>query len=390
MTRPPERPLVRTLLGVVVALAAPGCTDSVSPMPAPEGALEVVVDGLASPVHLAAPPGDDRLFVVEQSGRILVVEGDALRPTPFLDITSLTDAVGERGLLGLAFHPQYASNGYFYVDYTNNSGDTRVVRYTVSADPYVADPASALTILAVDQPYANHNGGQIAFGPDGMLYVGLGDGGSAGDPHDHGQNPATLLGSILRLDVDGGTPYAVPSDNPFVDDADAAPEIWAFGLRNPWRFSFDRANGDVYIGDVGQGELEEISYQPASSGGGENYGWRIMEGSSCYLPSSGCEQSVLVLPVHDYSHQDGNCSVTGGFVYRGSASPTLAGRYFFADWCGTWIRSFRMSGGSAVDLVDHTDAFGEVTSITSFGEDGFGELYVVSQPGTIYRIVEPS
>ena len=346
-----------------------------------------MAEGLQSPVHLTAPPNDPgRIFVVEQPGRIRVVRDGALLPAPFLDIVSLTGSGGERGLLSLAFHPNYDSNGFFYINHTDVGGDTRVVRYSVSADPDVADPTSALTILSVAQPFENHNGGQIAFGPDGMLYVGMGDGGSGGDPFGHGQDPATLLGSILRLDVDGGAPYAIPSDNPFVGDPAAAPETWAYGVRNPWRFSFDRQTGDLYIADVGQSDTEEVSFQPAVSGGGENYGWDTMEGSECFSPSSGCATAGLVLPVFEYSHAEG-CSITGGHVYRGLAQPTLAGRYFFADFCSTWVRSFRMSGGEALDLVDHTEDFGPVSQISSFGEDALGELYIVSLRGTLYRIM---
>jgi glucose/arabinose dehydrogenase len=364
------------------------CSDGVSP-DIPEGRLELVVEGLDSPVHLTAPAGDDeRLFVVEQPGRIVVVRDGAVLPAPFLDIEPLTSSGGERGLLGLAFHPEYATNGWFYVNHTDTDGDTRIVRYTASADPDVADPGTAEPILSVDQPFANHNGGQLAFGPDGMLYIGMGDGGDGGDPQNHAQRPETLLGSILRIDVDAGSPYAVPADNPFVDDPVAAPETWAYGLRNPWRFSFDRQTGDLYIADVGQRSVEEVSFQPASSGGGENYGWRIMEGTECYQPSTGCDTAGLVQPVHEYGHSDG-CSITGGHVYRGTLGPTLVGRYFFADYCGTWIRSLRMSGGVAVDVLDHSADFGEVAEITSFGEDGIGELYVVSHRGRIYRFVAP-
>jgi len=390
MSRARNRIRTRTLAVVVMLLSAAACSDDpASPPGPPEGTLEVVVSGLILPVHLAAPEGDDRLFVIERRGTIVIVEADTVHATPFLDISSLTASGGERGLLGLAFHPAYASNGNFYVNYTDASGNTRIVRYTVSGDPNVADPASAQTVLGVDQPYANHNGGQVAFGPDGMLYVGMGDGGSAGDPLEHGQNRATLLGAMLRLDVDAGSPYSIPADNPFVGVPGTAPEIWAFGLRNPWRFSFDRARGDLYIADVGQNAIEEISFQPAASTGGENYGWRVMEGSSCYSPSTGCDQTGLDLPVYEYDHDEG-CSVTGGFVYRGAANPTLSGRYFFADFCDGWIRSFRMDGGRAVDVVDHTEAFGQVPSVTSFGEDGHGELYVLSGTGIVYRVVEPS
>lgn len=379
-------------LATIVALAANavGCSDEVlGPSGPAEGTLEVVVDGLSSPVHLTAPTGDaERLFVVEQGGRIVIVRNGAELGAPFLDIASLTNSGDERGLLSLAFHPSFAQNGYFYVNYTDGSGRTRVARYTVSADPDVADAGTATPILTVDQPFGNHNGGQIAFGPDGMLYVGMGDGGAGGDPFDHGQNRATLLGSMLRLDVDDGSPYTVPQDNPFVGIQGIAEETWAYGLRNPWRFSFDRQTGDLFIADVGQDALEEVSFQPASSQGGENYGWKIMEGTSCFAPSSGCDMNGIVLPVHEYDHGDG-CSITGGFVYRGAAHPTLVSRYFFADFCDSWVRSFRVDGGAMIDLVDHEADFGAVSQVTSFGEDGVGELYIVSQRGIVYRIVAP-
>ena len=352
-----------------------------------EVGVELVVDALSSPLFLTAPEGDDRLFVVERGGRILVVEGGAALPTPFLDITSLVTSGGEQGLLGLAFHPQYASNGYFYVNYTDDSGgDTQIVRYSVSADPNVADAGSALPILSVDQPYENHNGGMLAFGPDGMLYIGLGDGGSGGDPDNNGQRPETLLGSLLRIDVDAGSPYAIPPDNPFVGDGTAREEIWAYGLRNPWRFAFDRLTGDLYIADVGQSAREEIDFEPAGSDGGRNYGWNVMEGTACYEAPSGCSQTGLQLPVHEYTHDDG-CSISGGYVYRGTEVPDAVGRYFYADFCRTWVRSIAVTGGQADAAQDHTDGTGEIEGIASFGEDGFGELYIVSLRGAVYKLV---
>jgi glucose/arabinose dehydrogenase len=335
---------------------------------------------------VTAAPGDtDRLFIVERGGLIRIFEGGALHATPFLDVSGLIASGGERGLLGMAFHPDYATNGYFYVDYTDTDGDTQVSRFTVSGDPDVADAGSELPILSVDQPYANHNGGMLAFGPDGMLYVGMGDGGDAGDPDGNGQNPTTLLGALLRLDVDGGSPYAIPADNPFADHATNREEIWAYGLRNPWRFSFDKETGDLYIGDVGQGQVEEVDFQPASSAGGENYGWNVMEGSSCYGLPSGCSTDGLTLPVHQYGHSAG-CSITGGYVYRGTASPALAGRYFYADYCSGWIRSLTVVDGEATDLQDHSADIGSVSQLASFGEDAAGELYVVSLGGTVYRL----
>jgi glucose/arabinose dehydrogenase len=348
--------------------------------------LEVVQGGFSAPIFVTAPPGDTaRLFVVEQGGLIRIIEGGAVLATPFLDVSDSITPGSERGLLGLAFHPDYAGTGFFYVNYTDLGGHTQVKRFTVSGDPDVADEASGLTILSVTQPFSNHNGGMIAFGPDGMLYIGMGDGGDGGDPQNHGQRPSTLLGSMLRLDVDGGSPYAIPGDNPYVAHATYREETWSYGLRNPWRFSFDRTTDDLYIGDVGQGQIEEVDFQPASSDGGENYGWNTMEGSQCYPSTSACSSSGLTLPVAEYSHGEG-CSITGGYVYRGSDWPALEGRYFYADYCNGWIRSLVVTGGVAADLQDHTPDVGTLSQISSFGEDGAGELYVVSRSGTVYRI----
>jgi len=375
-----------------VMLPAAACTDPASPDPGEpvEIVLEPVVAGLSGAVYLTAPPGDgDRLFVVRRGGLVTIVESGAALPTPFLDLRgAVTSTGGEQGLLSLAFHPQYATNGRVYASYTNTDGDTRVVRYTVSADPDQIDPATADTVLAVDQPYTNHNGGLVTFGPDGHLYVGLGDGGSGGDPQNHGQTLSTLLGSILRIDVDGGSPYAIPADNPLVGQTGARAEVWAYGLRNPWRFSFDRANGDLYVADVGQNAIEEVNFEAAPSAGGRNYGWRIMEGSACFNPASGCSTGGLTLPVHEYAHAEG-CSITGGYVYRGAAAPGLQGRYFFGDFCSGWIRSFAVVAGVALGVQDHTDALGTVPQLASFGEDGVGELYVVSLAGSVWRLTAP-
>lgn len=347
--------------------------------------LSLVADGFSSPVYVTHAPADgDRLFVVERGGTIDIIRNGSVLGTPFLDIRDRVAAGGERGLLGLAFHPNYSANGAFFVYYTDSNGDSRVSRFTVTGSPDMADPGSEDVLLTVAQPFSNHNGGMIAFGPDGMLYVGLGDGGSGGDPRGNGQDSTTLLGSILRIDVDGGNPYTVPADNPLIGATSARGEIWAYGLRNPWRFSFDRVTGDLYIGDVGQGAWEEIDVQQASSSGGENYGWNVMEGTHCYGGAQ-CDQGSMILPVAEYSHSEG-CSVTGGYVYRGAALPELVGRYFYADYCGGWIRSFRMKGGAATDHQDHTAVLGTVSSIASFGEDSTGELYVVSLDGAVYRL----
>jgi len=352
--------------------------------------LTEIAGGFSRPLYLThAGDGSGRLFVVEQSGQIKIIQDGAIAETPFLDVSSLIspEALGndytERGLLGLAFHPDYAENGFFFINYTDRSGNTVVERYTVSADdPNAADPNSAVQLLYIEQPYRNHNGGHMAFGPDGYLYIALGDGGSAGDPQNNAQNLGTLLGSILRIDVNSDQGYSIPENNPFVGNADARPEIWAWGLRNPWRFSFDRATGDLYIADVGQGEWEEVNVQPASSTGGENYGWNIYEGSHTY--AGGEAATEVIMPVFEYSHSGtGGCSVTGGHVYRGETLPELQGIYFYGDWCtGTiWSGSQDSSGAWQTSVFMESGI-----QISSFGEDEAGELYVVDHNGSILRL----
>jgi len=375
---------------LLLTLAAAACGDADATgkgsAPPPAGATELVAvpiaSGLEAPVHVSAPAGDDRVFIVEQPGRIRVVRDGAVLPTPFLDITDRVRSGGERGLLSVAFHPDFASSGRFYVDYTDTNGDTRIARFRTAPGSDVTDPASESLVLFVEQPFANHNGGLVAFGPDGMLYVGMGDGGGGGDPLEAGQDLDTLLGKLLRLDVDAGSPYGIPADNPFVGRSDARPEIWAYGLRNPWRYAWDRADGLLWIADVGQNRLEELNARPADAAG-LNYGWDIMEGDDCFEPSSGCDRTGLVAPVHVYDHDDG-CSVTGGHVYRGQAIPALQGHYFYADWCGGWVRSFRLQAGSP---ADHREwALGDIGRVTSFGEDASGELYLTSGNGSVYRL----
>lgn len=361
--------------------APPATTDSLRLVP-------VVTSGLASPVYLTAPTGDTaRLFVVEQPGRIRVVQHGQLLATSFLDITDRVASGGEEGLLSVAFHPGYATNRYFYVDYThtNAAGDTLytlIERYTTtSADSNVADSASHKLILRIVQPYTNHNGGLVMFGPDGMFYIGMGDGGSGGDPQNRAQNPDSLLGKLLRIDVDGGDPYAIPPNNPFATTG-GAPEIWALGLRNPWRFAFDRSAGLLYIGDVGQGAWEEVDVQPASQAG-LNYGWRIMEGAHCYNSAS-CSSAGFVLPAVEYDHSNGQCAIIGGFVYRGTRFPALAGQYFYADLCAGWVRSFSYAGGAVTGQTSwHLDL--SPGSPMSFGEDARGELYLLTAGG-VYRM----
>lgn len=346
--------------------------------------LDKVASGLNHPVSIvSADDGSDRLFIVQQGGQIRILQSGALVSTPFLDLSSLTVASGERGLLGLAFHPDFATNGFFYVDYTDLRGDTMIARYHAEPGSNVADPSSARIVLQVGQPFANHNGGQLQFGPDGYLYVGMGDGGSAGDPENRAQDLTTLLGKLLRLDVDRGLPYTIPDDNPFVDEASARPEIWAYGLRNPWRFSFDRETHDLWIADVGQGSFEEVDFQPASSIGGENYGWHVMEAAHCFETST-CDRTGLVLPVIEYDHSAG-CSVTGGYVYRGFRYAALRGIYFYGDYCSGVI-----SGATQTTSGFTTQALLPAGfHISTFGEDDAGELYVADYDrGDIYHITD--
>lgn len=377
-------------------------TALVPPAPAqtPLTAVQVAT-GLQNPVLVTAPRGDaDRAFLVEQfTGRIRILRGGALVTPPFLDIGAKVDTSGsETGLLGLAFHPSYATNGYFYVNYTRVSdGATIVERYRVSStDPDRADPASAAIGLGpIAQPFDNHNGGCLAFGPDGYLYIGMGDGGSGGDPFCHGQTPGTLLAKMLRVDVDRGVPFVAPPSNPFVGNSAYRPEIWAMGLRNPWRFSFDRDTGDLYIGDVGQGAREEVDFEAAGGPGGRNYGWSVMEGTTCYFPNCPvgtppCHAPVYQAPLYEYQ-TGGDCSIVGGYVYRGCALPDLRGTYWFADYCSNRVWSFRYVAGQGVrDLRERTGELfvpNQLSAISSMGEDGLGELYVVDYwLGSVYKI----
>src|SRR6266487_1995976 len=330
-----------------------------------------IISGLQRPDDLQAD-GSGRLFVLQKVGRIRIIQDGQLLETPFLDISSKVGSSGnEQGLLGLAFHPQYAQNGRFFVNYTDNNGDTVLARFQVSSDPNVADPNSEVKLLGVDQPFPNHNGGVLTFGPDGYLYAGLGDGGSQGDPNGNGQNTNVLLGKILRLDVDSADPYAVPTDNPFGN------EIWAYGLRNPWRISFDRATGDLYIGDVGQNMWEEIDFLPKGSPGGANFGWSFREGAHDY---KGGGPEGLIETIAEYSHPEGGCSVIGGYVYRGSMSE-WNGIYLYGDYCTGMIWGLIHSdSGWQKQLLFDLDV-----NITSFGQDQSGELYLVSDNGGIFR-----
>ena len=361
---------------------------------------ELVGSGFVSPLYVTAPPSDsERLFVVEQAGtiKILDLQFQTVRPTPFLTITGVSSG-GERGLLGLAFHPNYASNGFFYVNLTNAAGNTEIRRYRVSAgDPNVADPTSNLLILTFAQPFSNHNGGWIGFGPnDNFLYIASGDGGSSNDPQNNAQNKNSLLGKILRIDVNKTTRranYGIPRGNPFFRRG-GAPEVWDFGLRNPWRCSFDRQNGNFWIADVGQNAREEIDFEPANDEGRRNYGWRAKEGSVDNPAVIDKIPRKAVDPIYDYQHGsgplEGNC-VTGGYVYRGSSIPALQGTYFFADFISGNIWSFRYDGQQISDfqnrLAELTPAEGNFSLFSSFGEGGTGELYIVSHAGDIFKIV---
>ncbi len=372
-------------VALLLPTATPARSDPTSPTavrPWPELTTPLVAEGFDRPVHIThAGDGTNRLFVVEQAGRVRIVKNGMLLPDLFLDIAARVFCCGERGLLGLAFPPDFADKQYFYVNYTDHRGDTVVARYHVRpGQPNTADPESEEVILRVEQPYSNHNGGQLAFGPDGYLYIGMGDGGSAGDPHNFAQNPATLLGKLLRLDTESEVrPYAIPPTNPFTATVGYRGEIWALGLRNPWRFSFDRATGDLYIADVGQNRREEINVQPRASRGGENYGWRVMEGSLCYQPSS-CDPGDFVLPVAEYDHSLG-CSVTGGFVARAADEPSLQGIYVFGDYCSGRIWGLRSSTWEQALLLDTS------FTISTFGEDESGHLYVADYGGgRVYRL----
>ncbi|MDM7916878.1 MAG: PQQ-dependent sugar dehydrogenase, partial [Candidatus Eisenbacteria bacterium] len=323
-------------------------------------------------------------------------------PTPFLDIDSLVTDIGtfdERGLLGLAFDPAFAENRRIYVNYTDLASDTHIRRYLVSpGNPNLVDHGTGRDLLVIDQPQANHNGGTLAFGPqDGYLYIGMGDGGGSGDPDERAQDPAELLGKMLRIDVSGATGYTIPPDNPFVGRPGWRPEIWDLGFRNPYRWSFDRATGDLWIGDVGQADWEEVDFEPAGEGG-RNYGWDIMEGTHCYEPPQGCDPTGLVLPIHEYSHSGGHCSVTGGCVYRGADIAGLAGTYFFADYCSAKIWSFRYTGSGITEFTDRTAELAPgggllIQDIAAIGQDGRGEVYIVDRgnestsAGEVYRVL---
>ena len=385
---PPQTTLLSTFSPTEVDFSSPTLVPNrgaFTQFPDPEGYHWVeAAGGFERPLGLThAGDGSGRIFVVEQAGIIHVVKNGAARPTPFLDIR---DRVGdesiEQGLLGVVFHPQYARNGFFYVNYTDSSGDTVIARYRVSGDANIADPGTETRILQVTQPFVNHNGGGLVFGPDGYLYIGLGDGGAAWDPNENAQNPNILLGKILRIDVDRGNPYAVPPDNPFVNGG-GLPEVWAYGLRNPWRFSFDVLTGDLYIGDVGQQQWEEVDFLPAGTPGGANFGWDFYEGAHLFQGAK--DPGIpLVFPIAEYS-RDGGCSVTGGYVYRGEALLGWQGVYLYGDFC-----SGQVWGLMRAESEDWLNVllFDLEALITSFGQDESGELYLVDRNGSIYLLTD--
>jgi glucose/arabinose dehydrogenase len=390
------RPPLAMVLALGLALAA--CGREVAPAdaaaaPAPAGGLrlETVIRKLDRP-SFVTHAGDERLFVTLIPGRIVILRDGKLAAGAdgsFLDIRDRVSAGGERGLLSVAFHPKYRENGLFFVNYTNRAGDTEIARFRVSTDdPDRADPRSGVVLLEIQQPYSNHNGGQLQFGPDGYLYVGMGDGGAGGDPHCNGQRPAGLLAKMLRLDVDAHAAeppyYGIPADNPFRGPGDPADEVWAVGLRNPWRFSFDRSTGDLWIGDVGQNEIEEVDFVERGKGSGANFGWNVKEGTRCFSSSCSsepCRSNRFVDPVVEYDHGRGDCSVTGGYVYRGQGVPELAGWYVYGDFCSGRLWRVRRDGGRwrSEELAL------KAPTVSTFGEDSSGELYVATLGGDLYR-----
>lgn len=373
---------------ILTLLASLACsTDSHGgPTPPPPFSFTIVARDLASPVHLASPPADSRRFIVEQPGRIRLLT-QSVATTPFLDLSAKVSTGGERGLLSVAFDPAFATNGHFFVYYTNLAGDITVERYTAAAGASVADPASATPVITIPHPnFANHNGGLVAFGPDGMLYIATGDGGSGGDPNGNAQNLTVLLGKLLRLDVHS-LPYTIPASNPFYGQSSKRNEIWAYGLRNPWRYAWapatDSTPARLFIADVGQDVQEEIDVVRADSGG-VNFGWKVMEGTRCYAPASGCTTAGLALPAATYDHSTGACSIIGGPVYRGSIAQ-LRGAYFYSDYCASFVRVLRVSPTGRAEVTELPLAV--QGNVLGFGEDAFHELYVLTSAGTVYKLV---
>jgi glucose/arabinose dehydrogenase len=356
-----------------------------TPINWPAVRLNLVAGGIQNPTEIANPgDGSGRLFVAEQAGRIRIVRNGQTLARPFLDISDRVNCCGERGLLGLAFPPGFANKQRFYLYYTEATGNLIISRFQISSDPDLADSSSETVLLNIDHhQFENHNGGHLAFGPDGYLYIGTGDGGGGGDTLGNSQNLSALLGKLLRIDVESGvSPYSIPTTNPFVNQSGFRPEVWAYGLRNPWRFTFDRANGDLYIGDVGQESWEEVDYQPGSSQGGENYGWNLMEGNHC--TGTDCSTAGLAMPIAEHSHEEG-CSVTGGYVYRGTRFPAMQGFYFYGDYCNGRIWMLRFDGVA----WQKSPPVGTGVGLSTFGEDEAGNLYIADHgEGRIYQLVQ--
>ncbi len=350
--------------------------------------LVQVASNLDRPVDIEQPPdGTTRLFFVLQGGKIVIHNGTTVLATPYLNISSSVSCCGEEGLLSLAFHPNYSTNGFFYIYYVNTSGNLVLARYKVSSNTNIANANSKTILLTIQHPTnGNHNGGELQFGKDSYLYLSVGDGGGGGDQANNAQNLGKLLGKILRIDVNSGTPYGIPPTNPFVNTTGAKKEIWAYGYRNLWRFSFDRVNGNMYSADVGQNTWEEINREPANTAGGINYGWRRMEGKHCYNPATNCNTGSLKLPIIEYSHPQG-CSITGGYVYRGTAISNLIGTYFYSDYCSGIIRGAKLSSGQWTT----SQLLASGKTVSTFGEDRAGELYIAhhaSPGGVVYKIVK--
>ena len=386
MTQPCLKRAPWTAATVLCLIAA--CSDGPAGPPVlPDLTLDTIAVGMSHPLFVTTPPGDGtRLFIVERTGQIRIMKNGVLLTTPFLDITAELFSGNEQGILGLAFPPDYATSRYFVVYYVNPNAETALSRFHVASATADTALSGEDTLLTIPQPiYPDHNGGMLAYGPDGYLYVSVGDGGCCGDPDGHGQDRTDLLGSLLRLDVAASGPYTIPADNPYAGDTLLRNELWNYGLRNPWRYSFDRGTGDLYIADVGNDSREEVTVVPHTSHGGENLGWRIMEGLECF-GGGACSTAGLTLPVLDYGHNQG-CSVIGGYVYRGAAIPALRGTYFYADFCSGWIRTFRMTGnGVAADRREYS-LLDPNELPTSFGEDAAGELYVTTETGNVYKVV---
>jgi glucose/arabinose dehydrogenase len=377
------------MLGLTPWLAS-GCSSADAgngpPGEVPPLVAELVRGGFSHPLFVTAPSGDQtRLFVVERTGQIRIIKNGVLLAAPFLDITNKVNTGPEQGILGMALAPDYATSRMFMLHYVDPNLNVMLSRFHAPSATAVVADTTEQPLLSVPQPIGDHNGGMVAFGSDGYLYASIGDGGCCGDPNGHGQDRTELLGSILRLDVSGNGPYQIPPTNPWATHATFRHELWNYGLRNPWRFSFDRSTGDLYIGDVGDGSREEVDVVSHNSAGGENFGWRITEGLQCFNGGQ-CSTTGITMPVLDYGHGEG-CAVMGGYVYRGAAIPALRGTYFYADFCAGWVRSFRWVGGAATEQREYPGMLPSGEQPNSFGEDAAGEIYITTENGRLYRVV---